>query len=82
MFKIVEAPALQDEMPMKNMPPCSLACIIEGQYKGHIVLRTASQNTCEVMNLTEPDADFCWTGKPLTTVKMLEPGEKITLEVT
>lgn len=83
MFKLrYENPEGPKIVKMCDMPPCSIGRVVDrGNYEGVLVMRTASQEVGEVMNLSNPGPDKCWTGIPYTQVRLLKPGEKIVLEV-
>ena len=83
MFKVVE----EDEgysriIPMNMMKPLDIGRLIDDPYEGHIVMRTASDQCPEVMDLTDPHSGSCWSGVlPNTKVKLLPSGTRIILEV-
>jgi len=63
MIKIVNSENSRDidTIPMNQMKPLQVAEIVRGTtHKGDIVMRTASEDTFEVMNLTRPGPDVCW----------------------
>lgn len=46
--------------------------------KGHIILRTASTDKFEIMDLTDPGVDCCWTRRPdLHDIKVFIPTKTI-----
>ena len=46
---------------MSKMKPYDVAVIkTPGSYYGEVVMRTASLNKFEVMNLSNPEDDSCW----------------------
>lgn len=49
---------------------------------GHIVMRTASVDKFEVMDLTEPIQENCWTGNPGVRVRLLNKNESVTLKIS
>jgi len=48
---------------LREMEPCDIGRIVElgSPQFNHIVMRTASKSSFEVMNLSYPGADNCWT---------------------
>jgi hypothetical protein len=60
---------------MKDMKPLEIGRIVTSKithcYSGEIVMRTASKDKFEVMSLSHPAIDHCWTGSPsgLSTLK-------------
>lgn len=86
MFKLNSEKLTEDKKRMKDMKPCEIAIIIEGDYSEEIVMRTASTNKNEVMSLSNPGIDKCWTWKTGDSGGNLEviplvKGTKLTLEV-
>ena len=69
--------------PMYEMQPLEV-CVIstDCSYCDRVVMRTASQTNFEVMDLTDPGPDHCWTGRPNLQVRELYPGETYTLELS
>lgn len=64
------------------MQPCDIGIIIQGSNSiGHIVMRTASKDKFEVMDLSCAGADKCWTGGCSLKVQLLSGGESVTLTV-
>jgi len=45
----------------------------------HIVMRTASIDKVEVMDLTSPGPNECWTGEPSLMVELLPDGFEVKL---
>jgi hypothetical protein len=85
---MIESVKLHEEeetkiIPMRDMEPLDIGIVIEedGGYRDSIVMRTASPYSFEVMDLSHPGADGCWTGEPTLEVRLLEKGTKITLVV-
>ena len=72
---------------MSEMKPLELAIVIEpnGTHDGELVMRTASLNTFEVMNLSSARVDNCWRneggGKALR-VCPLPKGKTFTIELS
>lgn len=83
MFKSVLIPFEKDNtVDMKNMNPGDIGVIQDTYVKGCVVMRTFSTNQFEVMDLSSPGEDACWTNQNMDTkVKLLKKGGKITLEV-
>ena len=88
MFKVVNEKLKEDRIiPMNEMEPGDIGIIVKESidcslYDREIVLRTASMRKFEVMRLSNMKPDLCWTYKDVTLrVKLLEKGERITLEV-
>jgi len=63
------------KMLMRNMPPLSVAKILYNEYVGHIVMRTSSYDKFEVMDLTNPGEDRCWTSRNTLWVEILDLDE-------
>lgn len=59
---------------MKDMPPCSWGIIKDKTclHAGRIVMRTASPDKFEVMDMTLARPGECWTGEPDYKVILLE----------
>ena len=67
---------------MMDMKPLQVGVVIDGSYEGAVVMRTASMNKPEVMNLSDPSVGRCWTtGQVTMTVRLLPPGEKVVVEL-
>jgi len=69
---------------MSGMRPCEWGRIIysERSYNGHLVMRTASRNKFEVMDMTDMRIDNCWTHRDsYTMVELAKKGEKFTFEI-
>lgn len=70
---------------MDEMKPLEIGTIYESisisstkEYLGHIVMRTASTLNFEVIDLTNPGEDCCWTDRPtLTCIKVFIPKETV-----
>jgi polynucleotide 5'-kinase involved in rRNA processing len=50
----------EDTIPMNEMKPLQIGIIKGSKYNDHVVMRTASSNNFEVMDLTESGIDKCW----------------------
>ena len=70
-------------IPMCEMEPLQIGVIESGDsHQGHIVMRTASTNHFEVMDLTEPEEDNCWSsGSVAVKVELFRKSEVVILEV-
>ena len=68
---------------MYQMQPLEVCVIVaNGSYVGHVVMRSASQTKFEVMDLTYPRPDSCWTYRAELLVRELYPGETYTIELS
>ena len=78
---------LSSPKPMANMEPFEIGVIEDNRswQNGHVVMRTASGNNFEIMDLSDPQTGSCWAnhinkaGGP--KVRSLAAGTKIVLEV-
>jgi len=69
--------------PMKDMQPLEVCVVVSnGPYYDHVVMRTASMVSVEVMDLTQPKCGGCWAGGANDEVRELYPGEKYLLELS
>ena len=69
--------------PMYEMRPLEVCVVVDTyDYIDHVVMRTASNLHFEVMSLTDPRLDVCWTRDVPITVRELYPGETYTLELS
>jgi len=67
---------------MCDMKPLQVGIVVDNSYTGTIVMRTTDINRFEVMDLTKPGPDCCWTDIECDhKVKLLPPGETITIEL-
>ena len=80
MIKIIKEQT-KDTIKMRDMKPFDIG-IVQGSviYSGHTVMRTASQDTFEVMDLTDPGKSHCFDAKVDRLVKLLPPDECVTVE--
>lgn len=82
----VEKPE-EEVISVLDMDPLDIGIVVEGvnsMYLGHIVMRTASVDDREIMDLTRATKDGCWTTfstKTSIKVKLFPAGTKITLTV-
>lgn len=82
MIKVVSGTGNNNRrIKMIDMQPLGVGRIANGYYKGCIVMRTASSDNFEVMDLTESRVDGCWTCASTIEVELLPVGEKIVLEI-
>ena len=87
MIKLISKQDTQPISPktksMHEMQPLEVCVIVaNGSYVGHVVMRTASQTKFEVIDLTDPIPDSCWTYRAELLVRELYPGETYTLELS
>lgn len=71
-------------IPMNEMKPCQIGIIIssyDNKYNSTLVMRTASTNNFEIMDLTHPGTDSCWSKGVSLRVQLLQKGDSITLTV-
>jgi hypothetical protein len=66
---------------MDEMKPLQVGVVHSSQYKGIYVLRTASVDKFEVMNLSDPQADECWLDSTNQMVRLLDADESLTIEL-
>ena len=78
MFKLVDE---KQEIEMGEMNPCDIGVVVDWSNNGAIVMRTASIDHFEVMSLSNPKPDLCWTIPNSLKVRLLKKGETITLKV-
>lgn len=83
MFELKES---QEErsvvIPMNEMEPCAIGVVCDySRYDGHYVMRTASIDEFEVMDLSRPDPDACWDERCDRNVRLLPVGSWVTLTV-
>jgi len=72
-----------DMIEMKYMAPFSVGVIEDmgSAYNGHMVMRTASSDNFEVMDLSTMKPGSCWASGNGIKVRLLPKGQKIVLEV-
>lgn len=84
MIRIIELNERADNtfIEMYKMEPLQVGELVDSSYKplGEYVIRTSSTDRVEVMNLSSPGPDSCWTDDLSTVVRLLKPGEKIVVE--
>lgn len=68
---------------MSAMNPLEVGVVVDekSDYLGHYVLRTASTYHLEVINITTPRTNRCWTQAQNIKVRLLNPDEKINIEL-
>lgn len=70
---------------MSDMKPGQMGKIIEGSiHINSVIMRTFNTMLTEVMNLSSPGINSCWTNikdRPDIKVQLLPKGSKIILEV-
>ena len=72
----------EDVIAMGKMKPLEVAVIVDGDYEGHYVMRTASLDKFEVFSLTNPKEDECWTSANCgIEVRRLNKNESITIKL-
>lgn len=64
---------------MENMQPLQIAVIIDkdNESNGHYILRTASVENFEVMDITSPGGNACWLTRNNMQVKLLGPNDEL-----
>lgn len=70
---------------MSDMEPLEVCVIFDKKHNSEsktIVMRTASTENFEVINLSLPGANKCWTSTIGLKVRELFPGETYTLELS
>jgi hypothetical protein len=86
-FKIKENYFAEDGLiGIGELKPCEIAVIVDRScdYFGEIVMRTSSDSKFEVMSLSKPGENKCWTYPSIQAkimVKKLKKGDEITLVV-
>lgn len=64
MFEFVEHDIVRDDViPISEMKPLDVGRVRNGLWEGEIVMRTASEHKFEVMVLSNPHEDRCWTSE-------------------
>lgn len=83
MFKLITEKESKKTIPMPEMKPLQIGRIKSGEEcLEDIVMRTASLDKFEVMDLSCPGKDSCWESPNSIDVELLPVGSRITLEVT
>ena len=82
MFRLKTNGGTTEYKKMRDMKPCEICRVIdEGPYHLDIVMRTASTNRFEVMNLSNPGPDRYWGASTALCVEPLDKGEEIILVI-
>ncbi len=63
---------------MGHLKPLEFGFVVNGDYQGHLVIRTASVTKFEVMDLTAFGTDHCWTTENDILVQLI-PKAQLTL---
>lgn len=71
---------------LNQLLPLQVAIVMDNKFGsgGHIVMRTAAvdDESFEVMDLTSPGPDSCWTDKTCTLkCRLLDPSEVVTIKI-
>lgn len=84
-IKLIEPevkPATADTIiDMGDMKPLQV-CVLERHGDKTVLMRTASIGKFEVINITRPGNDTCWTDKNNLRVRELRENEEYTLKLT
>ena len=85
MLKMIEpVPQKQDRIiPMSEMIPLQVGVVVSGVYAGAYVMRSAARRWTEIMSISDPCENSCWCNPTDNDpkVRLLEPGEKIVIEL-
>lgn len=85
MLEIIETDKDSEDkiIPMGEMKPLQVGVIVDGSdyVAGSYVLRTPGKSRFEVMNLTNPREDNYWSEGNSLKVRLLNPGESITIRL-
>jgi len=85
MIKLIDStPEVNKIIPMRDMKPLEVGVIydVNSSHNGHYVMRTESVLHHEVMNLTNPVGGNCWSKENELKVRLLGPGESITIKLS
>ena len=82
MLKLITNEESDDDLiEMRYMKPFELGYIQEGsEYYNCLVMRTSSLTQFEVINLTEPEVNNCWSENSLL-VRLLPAGTQVHMEL-
>ena len=71
-------------VPMKDMKPLEIGIIVEkgSNYIGNYVLRTAYTSNFEVMDLSNPGEDSCWTEPEEIKVELLSEMDTLVIGIS
>ncbi len=87
---IKEAKVSQDIKPevikMRDMKPMDVGVVVQkgSSYRDHIVMRTQSEDSFEVMDLTDPEEGNGWTGNKESLrdeVQLFPKGTEIVITI-
>jgi len=86
MIEVKKAKDYGTLITMNEMEPLEIGviCKSHNNTEGHIVLRTSSTDSFEVMDSTDPGVDCCWTNRVyLNYIRVFIPTESIfTIEIS
>jgi len=87
MIKVIEEPITSGTILMGDMEPLQVGYIAHKDsanvHNGKLVVRTASLDNFEVMELSNASEGRCWTSKCTgLEVRLLGKGETVTLELS
>lgn len=74
----------ENVISMSKMKPFDIGKVVSGAHSGNIVMRTASLCYFEIMCLSAPGPNSCWTDEASSQdikVKLFTSGEKFCFEV-
>jgi len=78
--RIISEGPKEKNIKMCDMKPLQVGYVVGGFYNGHLVMRTASIDKFEVIDLTQYREDTCWTDLEIDhNVKLLVPDEEVTI---
>jgi len=84
MIEVVDKENKQDFIDAEDMRPLQIGIITHGlaNYIGNYVMRTASKDVFELMDLTNAGENKCW-GLPCSLkIRLLGEGESITIKLS
>lgn len=79
--KIVNSNEDKNVKFLSDMKPWEVGEIVSVHNHGDIVMRTASVDRFEVMNLSKAAVDCCWTSRSSTLKVRIIEGAKLTLHI-
>lgn len=81
MIKIIEQEPSKHEniIEMRDMEPLQVGEVCDN---GEIVMRTASNSVFEVISLSNPGLNSCWSCRNNRKVRLFNPGESVTIRVS
>jgi len=81
MIEGVKLSEVSNAINMNDMRPYDIGTVVSvGDYNGQMVMRTASRENFEVMNISNPGANKCWSSSTLM-VEPLKSGTKVIMVV-